>query len=92
MSKIMDNMFLGILLGVLIPVVVYALLLSIFLLFLEENPIRDSTMQVIALFVNFPFFRKILMVYKKDRLGRGMLLSTLVLAAYFIVHNKMLFF
>ena len=85
-------MFLGILIGILVPVFVYALLLSVFHLFLDENPLRESTMQVISLFVNFPVFRKFLMEYKKDRLGRGMLLSTLVLAAWFIIHNKMLFF
>tara|TARA_B110000444_G_C18803366_1_gene578619 strand:+ start:1233 stop:1511 length:279 start_codon:yes stop_codon:yes gene_type:complete len=92
MNKLNDNMFLGILIGILVPVFVYALLLSVFHLFLDENPLRESTMQVISLFVNFPVFRKFLMEYKKDRLGRGMLLSTLVLAAWFIIHNKMLFF
>jgi hypothetical protein len=92
MNKLIDNMFLGILIGILVPLIVYSLLLTFFQLFSEENPLRESTMQVIALFVNFPVFRKLLMEYKKDRLGRGMLLSTLVLAGWFIIHNKMLFF
>jgi len=92
MNKLIDNMFLGILIGILVPLTVYGLLLSFFQFFLDENPLRESTMHVIALFVNFPVFRKLLMEYKKDRLGRGMLLSTLVLAAWFIIHNKMLFF
>lgn len=92
MDKIKDNIFVGIILGVLIPMVSYALILSLLDLTLAENPLRVSTMQVIAIFINFPVFRAILTKHKKDRLGRGMLLSTFVLAIWYIIHHDMLEF
>jgi len=92
MDKIKDNMLLGVAIGVLVPVVSYTILLIFLEYTLDENPLRESTMQVIALFVNFPLFRTVLTKYKKDRLGRGMLLSTFVLAIWYIVHHNMLAF
>ena len=92
MDKLKDNVILGIALGVLIPMVSYALILSLLDLTLEVNPLRVSTMQVIAIFINFPIFRIILTKHKKDKLGRGMLLSTFVLDIWYIVHHNMLEF
>jgi len=92
MDKIKDNMLLGVAIGVLVPVVSYTILFIFLEYTLDENPLRESTMQVIALFVNFPLFRTVLTKYKKDRLGRGMLLSTFVLAIWYIVHHNMLAF
>jgi hypothetical protein len=92
MDKIKDNIFLGIILGAVIPMVSYALILSLLELTLAVNPLRVSTMQVIAIFINFPIFRNILTKYKKDKLGRGMLLSTFILAAWYIIHHNMLSF
>lgn len=92
MDKLKDHMLLGVAIGAFLPVLVYFILSAALGLFLEENPLRDSTMQVIALFVNFPLFRSILITHKKDRLGRGMLLSTFLLAMWYIVHHKMLVF
>ncbi len=92
MDKIKDNMLLGVVIGVLVPVVSYTILFIFLEYTLDENPLRESTMQVIALFVNFPLFRTVLTKYKKDRLGRGMLLSTFVLAIWYIVHHNMLAF
>tara|TARA_B110000977_G_scaffold178864_1_gene236900 strand:+ start:1078 stop:1356 length:279 start_codon:yes stop_codon:yes gene_type:complete len=92
MDKLKDNIFLGLALGVLIPTVSYALILSLLELTLERNPLRESTMQVIAIFINFPIFRNLLTKYKKDKLGRGMLFSTFVLAFWYIIHHNMLEF
>ena len=92
MDKIKDNIFLGIILGAVIPMVSYALILSLLELTLAVNTLRVSTMQVIAIFINFPIFRNILTKYKKDKLGRGMLLSTFILAAWYIIHHNMLSF
>jgi len=92
MDKLKDNIFLGIIIGAIIPMVSYALILSLLELTLAENPLRFSTMQVIAIFINFPIFRKILTKYKKDKLGRGMLLSTFILAGWYIIHHDMLAF
>ena len=91
MDKIKDNIFLGIILGAVIPMVSHTLILSLLNSF-ADNPLRDSTMWVIAIFINFPIFRNILTKYKKDKLGRGMLLSTFVLAAWYIIHHNMLSF
>lgn len=92
MDKLKDNVFIGIILGALIPMVSYALILSLLELTLNENPLRVSTMQVIAIFINFPIFRNSLTKYKKDKLGRGMLLSTFILAIWYIIHHNMLEF
>jgi hypothetical protein len=92
MDKLKDNVFLGMLLGLIVPMVSYALILSFLDLILTENPLRVSTMQVIAIFINFPIFRMILTKHKKDKLGRGMLLSTFILAAWYIIHHNMLSF
>ncbi len=92
MDKLKDNMLLGFALGALIPMVSYALILSVLEFTLEVNPLRISTMQVIAIFINFPVFRNILSNHKKDKLGRGMLLSTFILAIWYIIHHNMLEF
>jgi|TARA_B110000967_G_C18603416_1_gene420388 hypothetical protein len=92
MDKLKDNLLLGLLLGVAVPMVSYALILSLLELTLEHNPLRVSTMQVIAIFINFPIFRNLLTKYKKDKLGRGMLFSTFILAFWYIIHHNMLEF
>tara|TARA_B110000977_G_scaffold153857_1_gene195487 strand:+ start:380 stop:658 length:279 start_codon:yes stop_codon:yes gene_type:complete len=92
MDKLKDNVFIGIILGALIPMVAYALILSLLELTLDHNPLRVSTMQVIAIFINFPIFRNILTKHKKDKLGRGMLLTTFVMAIWYIIHHNMLEF
>lgn len=92
MDKLKDNFFLGLLLGVLVPMVSYALIMSLLELVLDSNPLRLSTMQVIAIFINFPIFRNLLTKYKKDKLVRGMLFSTFILAFWYIIHHNMLEF
>jgi len=92
MDRLKDHLLLGVFIGAVVPVVSYAILLTLLEYILDENPLRESTMQVIALFVNFPLFRRVLTKYKKDRLGRGMLLSTFLLAIWYIVHHNMLEF
>lgn len=90
MNKLKDNIILGMLLGLLIPLASYFILYFFLDITLEENFLRDSTMQVIAIFVNFPIFRNILTKHKKDRLGRGMLLTTFALACWWIIQNEMI--
>ena len=89
MNKFKDHMLLGVVLGVFIPVVLYSVLLTFLEFALDENPLRESTIQVIALFVNFPLLRITLIKYQKDRLGRGILLSTFLIAIWYIVQNKL---
>ena len=92
MNKLKDHLLIGVVLGVLIPIVLYAVLLTFLEYALEENPLRESTIQVIALFANFPLLRITLTKYQKDRLGRGILLSTFVMAIWYIVQHDLLEF
>ena len=92
MNKLKDHMLIGVVIGVLIPIVLYAVLLTFLEYALEENPLRESTIQVIALFANFPLLRITLSKYQKDRLGRGILLSTFVMAIWYIVQHDLLEF
>ena len=92
MNKLKDHMLIGIVLGVFIPIVLYAVLLTFLECMLVENPLRESTLQVIALFANFPLLRIMLTKYQKDRLGRGILLSTFVMAIWYIVQHNLLEF
>ena len=92
MNKLKDHMLIGVALGVLIPIVLYTVLLTFLECMLVENPLRESTLQVISLFANFPLLRITLTKYQKDRLGRGILLSTFIMAIWFIVQHNLLEF
>ena len=90
MNKLKDHILMGVLVGALIPVVLYAVLLTVLEYMLVENPLRESTLQVIVLFANFPLLRITLTKYQKDRFGRGILLSTFVMAIWYIVQHDLL--
>lgn len=92
MDKLKDNFFFGVIIGALVPFISYLIVFNLLAFVVDENPLRESTMQVIAIFVNFPLFRSVLTKYKKDKLGRGMLLSTFALAFWYIYHHEMLSF
>ena len=92
MNKLKDHILIGVVLGVLIPIVLYAVLLTFLECMLVENTLRESTLQVIALFANFPLLRITLTKYQKERLGRGILLSTFVMAIWYIVQHNLLEF
>ena len=92
MNKLKDHILIGVLVGIIIPVVLYAVLLTFLEYILVENPLRGSTLQVIALFANFPILRMMLTKYQKDRLGRGILLSTFFISICYIVQHNLLEF
>ncbi len=85
-------MLIGVIVGAIIPVVFYSVLLTFLEYMLVDNLLRESTLQVIALFANFPLLRMALTKYQKDRLGRGILLSTFVMAILYIVQHNLLEF
>ncbi len=85
-------MLIGVIVGILIPLVLYAVLLTFLEYVLVDNLLRESTLQVIALFANFPLLKMALTKYQKDRLGRGILLSTFVMAILYIVQHNLLEF
>ena len=92
MNKLKDNILTGVVVGVFIPIVLYVVLLTFLEYMFVGNPLRESTLQVIALFANFPLLRITLTKYQKDRLGRGILLSTFVMAIWYIVQHNLLEF
>ena len=92
MNKLKDYMLIGVIVGALIPLVLYAVLLTFLEYMLVDNLLRESTLQVIALFANFPLLKMVLTKYQKDRLGRGILLSTFVMAILYIVQHNLLEF
>ena len=85
-------MLIGVIVGILIPLVLYAVLLTFLEYVLVDNLLRESTLQVIALFANFPLLKMALTKYQKDRLGRGILLSTFVMALLYIIQHNLLEF
>ena len=85
-------MLIGVIVGILIPLVLYAVLLTFLEYVLVDNLLRESTLQVIALFANFPLLKMALTKYQKDSLGRGILLSTFVMAIFYIVQHNLLEF
>ena len=92
MNKLKDYMLIGVIVGALIPLVLYVVLLTFLEYMLVDNLLRESTLQVIALFANFPLLKMALTKYQKDRLGRGILLSTFVMAILYIVQHNLLEF
>ncbi|MDY0216391.1 MAG: hypothetical protein RBS19_05495 [Bacteroidales bacterium] len=87
-----DNIFLGIGLGILLPSVLYGLFWIIFHVILanitaDKEIIKTSTVQLICIFSNLATIRYYLLRLKFDRTGRGILLSTMILAiVYFAIY------
>ncbi len=88
-----DQMWLGIVLGLLLPAVTFGLLFLVARLAAPEGKaylIPLSTILLVAIFTNLFTMRHYLVKLKYDRTGRGILLVTFVLAiAYFILFDKL---
>ncbi|MBN2729080.1 MAG: hypothetical protein JXR53_07630 [Bacteroidales bacterium] len=82
-----DNIWLGIGIALVIPVIMYFLLKLINLFTGEEHILQNSTMQLIAVFINLLPFRYYLIRLKADKTGRGILLVTMVLALVYFYFN-----
>jgi len=87
-----DNMILGIVLGLIIPAAIYGLLHVFTQYVLSSGPdgmpiIKTSTLRLIAIFINLITLRYYLLRLKFDATGRGILLSTMILAIiYFAIY------
>lgn len=83
-----DSMILGIVMGLLIPVAAFGILYGLNMLakgIFHIAPLRIPTIVVASIFINALVFRYYLINLKKDLTGRGILLSTFILAlVYFI--------
>lgn len=86
-------MWLGIILGLLLPVVTFSILFLIAKFAAPEGKnylIPLSTILLVSIFTNLFTMRHYLVKLKFDRTGRGILLVTFVLAiAYFILFDKL---
>lgn len=88
-----DNMLFGFILGIVIPAAFWGILLLIVLFLIpavsgkEIAIVKTSTLQLVAIFINLITMRYYLLRLKFDFTGRGILLSTIILAIiYFIIH------
>ncbi len=88
-----DNWLLGILLGGLMPLVIYLLILGAMKQWgtISEQPdiyyLKKSTMLLIGIFSNLFTFRYYMVNLKFDKTGRGILLTTFVYAGIFFYQN-----
>ncbi len=87
-----DQMWLGVVLGVLLPAVVFGLLYLVSRTCAPAGKallIPVSTVLLVAIFTNLFTMRYYLVKLKYDRTGRGILLVTFLLAiAYFLLFDK----
>ncbi|MFW5707469.1 MAG: hypothetical protein ACOC12_06085 [Bacteroidota bacterium] len=85
-----DNWLLGIALGVVVPAIIYGI---VFLVVRQWGTIdetlniyflKQSTMQLMGIFVNMFTFRYYMVNLKYDKTGRGILLATFAYAGVFV--------
>ncbi|MFP4288372.1 MAG: hypothetical protein ACOC2E_00210 [Bacteroidota bacterium] len=88
-----DNWILGIVMGGLMPLVIYLLILGAMKQWgtvneqLEIYYLKKSTMLLIGIFSNLFTFRYYMVNLKYDKTGRGILLTTFVYAGIFFYQN-----
>jgi hypothetical protein len=81
-----DNIWLGIVMALVLPVIFY-FLIKLISGFFSTNPLTESTIQLLALAINLLPFRYYLIRLKADKTGRGILLVTFVLALVYFYFN-----
>ena len=88
-----DNWALGIIMGLVVPMIVYGIVLTIVRTYGVVDEIRGiymmkpSTMQLIGIFSNLFTFRYYMVNLKYDKTGRGILLATFIYAGVFFYFN-----
>lgn len=83
-----DSIWLGILIGIILPVLTYFLIYLILnIVGGEHQTFRKSTIYLLSIFINLAPFRYYIVKLKFDKTGRGILLDTFVMAIiYFIFY------
>jgi hypothetical protein len=86
-----NSMWFGILIGILMPLMVYALLHGALYLYRQlsgpELIFDESLLQLISPVINLFFIRYYFINKKYDETGRGLLLVTLIyVVAYFVIN------
>jgi predicted branched-subunit amino acid permease len=93
MQKLPDNFLFGVITAML------GLAINCFLLFSvrhilmnhfgNEGVFAEPKPQLIAVLINIIFFRLVIVNYKKEKTGRGILFTTVMLAlVYFFMHSR----
>lgn len=90
-----DSIFLGVILGILTPLVGFVAFYYINILigkyfFRGQVVLQLSTVQVLAIMCNLFIFRYYMLKLKKDYTGRGILLSTFIYAIIFFIKYQYL--
>ncbi|MDD2622108.1 MAG: hypothetical protein WC142_07890 [Bacteroidales bacterium] len=87
-----DSMYLGLVIGILFPAILFGILYGISEIFAPEGKeylIKLPTLMLVSIFPNLFTLRYYLKKLKYDRTGRGILLVTFVYAIlYFAVYLK----
>ena len=82
-----DNWWLGLGLGIVLPIVLYGVVLLVMKQWGTISDgvylLRQSTIQLLALFSNLISFRYYMVSLKYDKTGRGILLATIAYAAVY---------
>jgi uncharacterized membrane protein len=78
-----DHLGFGILLGIVLPLLVYLLLEGIMMLASDAFSIRQSTKELMALVIVLPVFRYYIATLKAERTGQGMMLVIFAYALFF---------
>ena len=76
-----DSFKLGIAIGIILPLAVFAILYFAAFYFKILPYLKESTLQLIAIFINMFLLRYYLLKVKFDKTGRGVMLATFVLAS-----------
>lgn len=92
-----DSMYFGLLLGFLIPLVLFGIFYSLNLIFgvwvpganKDESIIQISTIELVSIAGNLLPFRYYMVKLKYDKTGRGMLVITMVYAVIFVILNHL---
>ena len=85
-----DSMILGVIMGLVLPVIFYAILFSLFFIIREifslGSFITNNKIMLIAIFINLFSLRYYFVTLKFDQSGKGILLVTFIyIVAYFAI-------
>ncbi len=82
-----DHLGFGVLLGVVLPLIVYTVLIFGLSLFDAEYILKESTLELTAIVLTVPIFRYYMVNLKAERTGQGMLLVIFGYAIYFMIRH-----
>lgn len=84
-----DHLGYGILLGLIVPIIIYSILYFIVPLF--NVSIRSTTMELVSIFAALPLFRYFIINIGAEKTGRGILLIIFIYAIFFCIREFNMF-